>query len=450
VTPRVLFLSYSFPPIGGAEAQRNARLVRHLPQHGYEPVVLTGSGSPNWTPLDPSLRLDGVEAYRLTAPEPPRSGAWGRRAERWLRCPSAWGRWWHEEARRTARRAVQVDLVHASIAPYETAETAVAVARELRRPLVVDFEHPWALDEMMVYPTRAHRALELARMRRVLSAADAVIMNTPEAARRVRELVPGKRVTVVPSGVEHDDFAAGPAERGDGVFRIIHTGLLHTDLAVAHRRYGAFRRILGGSIPGVDLMTRSHVFLLEALARVEQDLRRPVELHLVGELTPEDEAALANAPVPVRRHGFLPHADTVALIRTADLLFLPLPDVRAGDRVGIVPCKTYEYLASGKPILAAVPDGDARDLLAQSGTALICRPADVAGLARALARELRRWRAQIAAPYVDPRMAAQFQYEALAGTLAAVYDDVLNRPGGTSSRATSRSGVLEGRAESYA
>lgn len=426
MTPRVLFLSYSFPPIGGAGAQRNARLVAHLPEHGYEPVVVTGPGSPSWAPLDRSLRLDGVEIYRLAGPEPARSGEWGRRAERWLRYPSAWRRWWDAQARYTASHAVRVDLVHASISPYDTAETAVAVARALRRPLVVDFEHPWALDEMTTYPTRVHRGLDVLRMRRVLSAAQAVVMSTPEAARRAHALVPAKRVAVVADGVEHDEFS-GPSERGDGVFRIVHTGAFHTRLAATLERFGVLHRILGGVVPGVDFRTRSHVYLLAALERLEQELRRPIELHLVGDLTPEDEAALAHAPVPVRRHGFLPHEETVALIRTADLLFLPLHNVREGSRVAIVPHKTYEYLASGKPILAAVPDGDARDLLARSGTALICRPADVDGLARGLARELRRWRANIAAPYANPSDLVAFEYQALTAELASVYDAVLRR-----------------------
>ncbi len=427
--PRVLFLSYFFPPIGGAGGQRNPRLVRYLPDHEYEPIVVTGPGSPDyrWTPFDSSLELPGVEVHRLAGPEPERGGEWGRRAERWLRRPSAWKRWWHEQALRDAPRMRKVDLVHASIAPYETAETAVAVARRLRRPLVVDFEDPWALDEMMVYPTRVHRSLELARMLRVLRVADAVVMNTPESARRVRELLPGKRVGVVSNGYDPKDFAGGPVERGDGIFRIVHTGSLHTDFALAHRRFGKVRRALGGGVPGVDFLTRSHVYLLEALAQLETELRRPVELHLVGELTAEDEAALANAPVPVRRHGFLPHAETIALIRSADLLFLPLHDVGEGRRVSIVPCKTYEYLASGKPILAAVPDGDARDLLARCDTALICRPADVDGLARALGRELRRWRARIAAPQSNGTVAAAFEYDALTENLVAVYNEVLRR-----------------------
>jgi glycosyltransferase involved in cell wall biosynthesis len=427
--PSVLFLSYFFPPIGGAGGQRNPRLVRYLPDYGYEPVVLTGPGAPDyrWTPFDASLEIPGVEVHRLAGPEPGRGGQWGRRAERWLRRPSAWKRWWHAEALRDAPRMRRVDLVHASIAPYETAETAVAVARRLGRPLVIDFEDPWALDEMMVYPTRLHRSLELGRMLRVLRNASAVVMNTPESARRVRELLPGKNVAVVGNGYDAKDFAGGPVERGDGIFRIVHTGSLHTDFAREHERFGRVRRALGGGVPNVDYLTRSHVFLLEALGRLESELRRPIELHLVGALTPEDEAVLENAPVPVRRHGFLPHAETVALIRSADLLFLPLHDVGEGRRVSIVPCKTYEYLASGNPILAAVPDGDARDLLARCGTALICRPADVEGLAVALGRELRRWRARIAAPQANRAVASAFEYDRLTENLAAVYDDLLRR-----------------------
>jgi glycosyltransferase involved in cell wall biosynthesis len=264
-------------------------------------------------------------------------------------------------------------------------------------------------------------------MLRLLRGANAVVMNTPEAARRVRELLPGKRVAVVSNGYDSNDFRGGPVERSDGIFRIVHTGSLHTEFGLAQRELGAVRRALGGSVTGVNFLTRSHVYLLEALGRLEAELRRPVELHLVGSLTAADEAALADAPVAVRRHGFLPHAETVALIRSADLLFLPLHDVGEGRRVSIVPCKTYEYLASGKPILAAVPDGDARDLLGRSGTALISRPSDVDGLARALARELRRWRARIAAPQANAKVAEAFEYSVLTANLAAVYDDVLRR-----------------------
>jgi len=39
---RVLVISYYFPPVGGAGAQRPAKFMRYLHEAGYEPVVITG------------------------------------------------------------------------------------------------------------------------------------------------------------------------------------------------------------------------------------------------------------------------------------------------------------------------------------------------------------------------------------------------------------------------
>ena len=41
---RILLLSYYFPPIGGAGAQRPAKFARYLHDLGHDVVVLTGSG----------------------------------------------------------------------------------------------------------------------------------------------------------------------------------------------------------------------------------------------------------------------------------------------------------------------------------------------------------------------------------------------------------------------
>ena len=64
-----------------------------------------------------------------------------------------------------------------------------------------------------------------------------------------------------------------------------------------------------------------------------------------------------------------------------------------GVRATIVPGKTYEYLASETPILGAVPEGDARDILEEAGNAVLVRPDDVDGIASALERRLEAFRA---------------------------------------------------------
>ena len=127
----------------------------------------------------------------------------------------------------------------------------------------------------------------------------------------------------------------------------------------------------------------------------------------------------------MREHGYLEHAQSVALMRSADLLFLPMHDIAAGRRATIVPGKTYEYLASGRPILAAVPDGDARDMLAGSPQARLCRPGDSVAMEAIIRAEVARW--QERGPVrteVVPDLLARFDRRRLAEELAATLDAV--------------------------
>src|SRR5207248_58114 len=239
--------------------------------------------------------------HRLSAPEPPRSSGRRERAERWLRIRSEWQRWWLAGAVRAAREVGEVDLVHATLAPYETADAALAVAWALGKPLLVDLEDPWALDEMRVYPSGLHRRLELRRMRRTLAAADAVVMNTNEAAARVRRFpeLRNTLVAAIPNGYDGADFDGESPPSPNGAFRIVHTGSLHTDFGRWLRRRRLARRLLGGAAPGVDFLTRSHVFLLDAAERVRAAnpaLGSKVEVHLAGPLTAEADGTFRCRP----------------------------------------------------------------------------------------------------------------------------------------------------------
>jgi hypothetical protein len=65
-------------------------------------------------------------------------------------------------------------------------------------------------------------------------------------------------------------------------------------------------------------------------------------------------------------------------------LFLPMQALPSGERARIVPGKTYEYLAARTPILAAVPEGDARDFVLASGLGDVCEPDDVDAMVASL------------------------------------------------------------------
>lgn len=435
---RVLFLAYHFPPIGGCGVQRSVKFVRYLPVNGFEPVVLTGSGKTDdrWTPPDETLVAKvskGIETRRVPGPEPSARTGWRRRADRLLDLPSPFARWWTEGAVRVGRDVGRdVELIHAVLGPYETAEAAARLSRELGKPWIADLQDPWALDEMWMYPSALHRRRDLRRMGALLGSAGAIVMNTPEAARRLRRHFPElerTRVAVIPNGFDAADFAGPPPKREDGRFRIVHTGTLHTEAGRRHRKTRRLRRLLGGApVPTVDIFTRSHAFLLQAVAGLvaeEPALRPTLDVCFAGVLTEEDRRLAAGSPV-VRFTGYLPHGETITLIRSADILFLPMHDLPPGTPAGIVPGKAYEYLAAGRPILAAVPDGDARDLFTEAGTGRLCRPSDASGMAAVIRSELERWRSGVPPPAPVPEVVARYERRRLTDELAVLYAHVLD------------------------
>ncbi len=426
---RVLFLAYHFPPIGGAGVQRSVGFVRHLREFGYEPVVVTGPGfeASRWTPVDRSLEgvvPAGTVVRRLEGPPPPPPGAWRARADRWLGLQEAFFGWWERGVEAAAQEG-PADLVYASMSPFESGAAAARIAVRRGIPWIADLRDPWALDEMQVYASRIHRRDERRRMCRVLRSAAAVVANTEEAAGLIAGLpgLAGTPVVPVPNGFDAADFAGPAPERVDNAFRIVHAGYLHTELA-AGGAARLVRRALGGADPGVDVGTRSHVYLLRAVARLleaDPSLAGRIEIHLAGVLSERDLEAVGDAAV-VKTHGYLAHDETVRLLRSADLLFLPMHDLPPGRRATIVPGKTYEYLAARRPILAAVPDGDARDLLTRAPTATLCRPADVDGIAAAIVSGLERRDNGEPVPALPAWLLEAFERRSLTRRLAAVCD----------------------------
>lgn len=434
---KVLFHSYHYPPIGGSGAQRPLKMSRYLSELGHDLIVITGSGArvDRWAPKDETLASEIppelVVRRVASASEPETATRWEDRAERWLWMPSPWVRWWVDESAKLGVDAgAEADLIYVWMQPYASAAAGVSLSRKLGKPWVADLGDPWALDEMMVYPTRIHHRRELQRMEEILLTASAIVMSTDEAVRRLLDRFPqfaSKRVVAIPNGYDAADFERPVEHRRGETFRIVQTGYLHTQLGREHRRLLPLRRVLGGSTQGLDIRTRSHVYVVEAINRLlarDPTLVSSLDFEIAGVLTEADREVAARCRVS-RLHGYVTHAESIELIRTADLLFLPMQNLPPGVRATIVPGKTYEYLASGTPILAAVPDGDARDILQAAGNARLCRPDDVDGMAAAIWEAVSDFRAGRPSARPDPDVVARFEYRTLADRLASVFEEVV-------------------------
>lgn len=353
-------------------------------------------GQERWEPEDASLLAELPKDLVLYRPacSPPERNVSSTRLTRILGRSTPLFRWWRHQAWETGLRAARehgVQLVFVTASPFEGISAAVRIGRELEVPVIADLRDPWALDEVMAYPTSLHRWRQLRTMAHTLSGVDLIVMNTPEAEMVVREAFPtlAGQCRNITNGYDPADFEGIQRTTDRDHFEITHTGYLYTDIGLDHSRRSWLKRVAGGEIVPVDLLARSSFFLLEALellCREQPELLDRLRLNLVGSPTDADQARVERSSVRRLVHfkGYVTHQDSIAALLNADLLFFPMHGLPRGIRARIVPAKLYEYLGSGRPILAAVPEGDARDFILAASAGRVVEPSDVIGIARAI------------------------------------------------------------------
>jgi glycosyltransferase involved in cell wall biosynthesis len=120
----------------------------------------------------------------------------------------------------------------------------------------------------------------------------------------------------------------------------------------------------------------------------------------------------------------LPHRQALALLQSADVLFMTNAD---GARQQLaIPGKLYEYLATGRPVMAVThPDGAAGRLLKRTGGGIVIPADDPGELFDAIVTLCRTRR--LDAPTLNPDELASFDRVALTRRLAQLLDDAVRR-----------------------
>ena len=260
---------------------------------------------------------------------------------------------------------------------------------------------PWALDPLTQYPTKLHYQLELHDMKNACQQANAVIMNTPSALQAVvnafRDIPSTKFHCIQTDGIEQDFMVYKANDHRPGTpMKIIHTGLFHAKGAKRNDKPHLFS-ILRYSVSPINLLTRSPNYLFAAYRKLVQENKiqsDAIRFIFAGAATPEDKQLAHKYGLAdiTEFKGYLNHQQAIDLLFEADVLFMPLHELKDGYGPLIVPGKTYEYLAARKPILACVPKGDARDFVIKSGLGYVCDPSDINQIAQILQNLLEQHR----------------------------------------------------------
>ena len=378
--PKVLIITYYWPPSGGSGVQRWLKFAKYLPQFGWEPVIYTPE-NPDFALKDETLLKDVAatttvirtkiwEPYqlfnRLTGKKTEKANvalmsekkgnsrlqklAMTLRGNLLIPDPRCF---WIKPSVKFLTEYLKdhpVDAIVTTGPPHSMHMIGLGLHKQTNIPWIADFRDPWTnIDfykdlHLTWLADKIHRHKE----QRVVQQADAVIVVSDQMKREYEQLLP-KRIDLIYNGFDNDDCLPNVTPTSEQ-FTISHIGLISQA-----RNPNLLWKVLS------ELIAENAVF------------GQLLHLKLVGKTDTSVKESITH-------FGLLPyvtlvdhvsHDEAIRLQSEAQVLLLLIN--RSPNAKGIITGKLFEYLAAEKVILAIGPsDGDVASILnkTQAGTTI--------------------------------------------------------------------------------
>lgn len=433
---RVLFITYDFPPSMMMGAQACAQIARHLPRYGWEPIVLTvNGGHGDHVDAGPLRTFRGCVVRTRVAPHPlsvyrnvksrlrpnadqtpgqerplQRLGTLRRWALSFLSVPDTHTGWLLPASLAGLREIRRRRVTHLlSSAPCWTNHLVGLVLAWLTGlPWTAHFRDPWTRMPQWQPMTSLARRIEIALEERVVRAASTVVCVTNRHTDLMRSLYPdlhGDKFVTIPNGFDEAEWR-------------------ELEVASASARH-AMRKTFVITYVGWLYQQRNPSPLFRALATLIKSGnvdRNRIRVELIGwcdwaeGARVRDIAAEYGLADCVNVSGPLLRREMLRKLVASDLLLL------LGEGLTLqIPGKTYEYLRSGRLILALTSEGALADLLRQSGGGWVVDPSNQNGIVAAVGEAYRSWKDGLGSPTANPAVVSRFDRRFLAGQFAEVF-----------------------------
>jgi Glycosyl transferase 4-like domain/Glycosyl transferases group 1 len=443
--PALLCISQSFSPDTTPTGIRAGKLLGKLAAE-WQATVVTEAQGPHG--------VDGVHVVTVRSRRPTRLLRTLRRLhlDKLLEL-SVWpddSIFWVLPAILAGRRLIRERKPSAIVVfmmPYSAGLVGVALSRLSGVPLVLNLDDsPTCTDMHPSFPTRLHYLLAKWLEDAYARAADAVIYVSATNLAAVRERQAEgvrEKLHLVRYGADPIELHARPPR--DGGFEIAYVGamsgwwaLIEQDArpSLPKRAFRAWTRLGRYERFALDERTSSPAVLGHAIADVvaaNPELAGRVKLAIHGNPYPAEvvERALQHAGVQdfVDVCGPVAHDEVAQIVAAADLLFLTLPARTDGSRGGRISAKTYEYLATDRPILAAVPQGENWDYLSGKPGVWLLAPDDRRGMSAVIAELAQAKLAGRPLSFDRSELTEELSYDTRANQFAAVVRAATRRSG---------------------
>ncbi len=410
---KILYITYYWPPSGGAGVQRSLKFVKYLREFNIDPIVLTVDPEKASYPLiDDSLikeissmqkvfRTDSFEPLKVFSglsgkDKVPFGGFANSKKEgfiqktfRFIRgnffIPDA-RRGWVKFAVRKASEIIREENI-GTIVISSPPHSSQLIGLKLKRLFpeckwIADLRDPWT--DIYYYQDLKHteiaRKLDEKYEREVLENCDAAIVVSADIKRlfsKKSDKIKDDKFIVIPNGFDTDDFDAGVQPEKE-CFLITYVGTI-ADNYNPEVFFIAFNK-LTLSNPTVKIKLRFVGSVSTQIVELIGKYCRPEQVELISHVV---------------------HREAIHYMQTASLLLLLIPAVK-NDK-GILTGKLFEYIGSGRPIVGiGNPQGDAGTILCETNSGKMFGRDESLVLENYLSESLRQWQRDTRFGYQSP------------------------------------------------
>lgn len=388
----VLIIVHDYPPIRTAGTERILRFAQHLPDFGYQPLILTTNRygtrtddesqhvfrASDWIHrlfgfLRQTRERDVPPEQQASIPTIANASLLGRLRDRVMVPDTKIG--WALPAIRLGMRLIaqlQPALILSSSPPETTHLIAHRLSTRSGLPWLADMRDGWLFEppNASMRSGWLRRELESCLERSMVTASASIVAATTPIAADLTVRYPraAPKVTTITNGYEESEFTGLSRQRQpDGHMLLTHTGSLSASEE---------GRSIAPLCAGLALYRQEHP-------------QTPLRLRFVGNVMHSEKeqayqydlADLVEFLPPVSRQEALQHQ------LDADALLL----VIAPGQRSVASLKLYEYIRAGKPILALAPeDSAAAAIVAQDELGVIVPPDQPAEIATGIDNLLSR------------------------------------------------------------
>lgn len=448
---RVLMAAYYFPPLSGSGVFRSIKFAKYLPLFDWEPTVISTDRPPNgWNFADQSqlkeipegmevVRIpDGISTGRETSlngdrvqailgflrsvlrfsPEADRifsQLSQSREGVMQLLTFPCGALAWAYDVVQYIEKSIDLDsfqVVYTTSGPSSAHLIGFYLKQKYGIPWVADYRDQWTFNPYgAAYDPNNMGQRFLFELESVLlhqADCNLTVENSVVQAYMEQFDLPREKIVSITNGYDEEDFVAlrVPQERTDK-FTINYSGLIYT-------------------------ATQSIVPLFKAIRQLEDEKKidtQNVCFRHVGVTTQNDTEIGKRFGLEhiIAQTGYLSHHEALQANLNANLLLLLV-----GDELKLKPVYTgkfFEYLRSGRPILALAPkNGAVAQVLRESGHGEAYLSTQIPKIKKMILREYQKWEQGKAAELLHSPVIERFERKVLTGQLAEVLESTKNTP----------------------